>query len=124
MAVSPTQVKQIVATEKSDQDIQVFIDTAELVVSEDLAGSGLSAERKEKIALWLSAHFLIISQDNGGIRRSKLGDADESYVVPKEQWGLGATHWGQQAMSLDTSGTLAASQASGGLKAEFRVVSQ
>lgn len=124
MPVTPADVKQIYETQKSDTDISAFIDTASLVVSEQLGSSGLSTTRLDKITLYLTAHFLVISEEGGGIRRSRLGEGDESYVVPSgsDAFGYVMTRFGQQALALDTSGKLAASQANKGIKAGLEVI--
>lgn len=122
MTISVLEVKEVCETSKSDSTVQAHIDTAQLVVDETLASSGLSEARLDKIVMYLAAHFLSLSE-GAEVRRSKMGDADESYVTPNgKMQGFQITRYGQQALALDTSGKLAASQASGGLKAEFRVI--
>lgn len=123
MAVTADDVRAIYSTALSDSQLEPFIDQSALIVSEELSGKGLSEGRLDLITKYLAAHFLVLTEENGGLRRSKLGDADESYVAPQDKvFGLNSTRFGQQAVGLDTSGTLAASQTSGGIKAEFRVV--
>lgn len=122
MTITVLEVTEICSTSKSNSTVQAHIDTAQLVVNETLAGSGLSEARLDKIVLYLAAHFLSLSE-GAEVRRAKMGDADESYVTPAAgSQGFQITRYGQQALALDTSGKLAASQASGGLKAEFRVI--
>lgn len=120
MAVTDADVKAIIDTSR---DTSSFIDTAQLFVDEELASSGLSIDRQDQIVLYLAAHFVCITEEFGGLRRSKLGDADESYRVPdaKEQ-GFSTTRYGQQAMILDTTGTLATLTTNGGLKSLFEVL--
>lgn len=123
MAVTPSDLKVLCPSEKSDEELQVFIDMATLVITEDLAGATLSDDRKDMITNYLAAHYLVLTQENGGIRRSRLGEADESYVVPDvKAFGYNTTRYGQAAVSLDPSGKLAASQSNKGLKAQLRVV--
>lgn len=120
MAVIDSQVKAIIDTSR---DTSAFITTAQLLVDEELADKGLSDDRLDQITLYLAAHFVCITEESGGLRRSKLGDGDESYKVPDAKTsGLTFTRYGQQALILDKSGTLAAISASGGLKARFTVM--
>ena len=122
MAVSDADVKAIIDT---DRDTQPFINTATLIVTEELSGKGLSSDRLDAITLYLSAHFVCVTEERGGLRRSKLGDADESYVVPSSnEVGFASTRYGQQAMILDTTGTLANVSAGAKLRARFTVIEQ
>ncbi len=123
MTITPAQVKVLVNTDKSDTDVELFITTATLLVTEVLSDAGHSTDRLEQITLYLAAHYLTLSAEGGGLRRAKLGDADESYVVPDGSFfGIQSTRFGQQALSLDTTGLLAASQANKSIRATFRVV--
>jgi len=98
------------------------IATANLIVEEDLVGSGLSEARLTQIEIFLAAHFATLAKEGGGIVRTSAGESAETYRTVKEAYqGLTSTRFGQQAIALDTTGTLV-SQGSGGMKAEFRVV--
>lgn len=116
--VTSDEVKAIVAT---SMDVSTFIATADLIVSEDLADKGLSADRLKQIELYLAAHFLAITQEKGGLKSQKIGEAAESYQIRTDMKGFGLTRFGQQAMDLDTSGTLRTMATTVGT-AKFRVV--
>lgn len=119
--VSAATVKEVVRTSLTDAVLDSnHIDTANVFVTTHLASSGLSDEILEKIELYLAAHYVALTEEGGAITRSKLGDADESYANIYGQ-GLQGTRFGQQALALDTTGTLTR-VAQTGLKAEFRVV--
>jgi hypothetical protein len=124
VTISTKDVKDIYETKKADSQIEPFLNAAVLVVTEELADAGLSSERLDLITKYLCVHYLVISEERGGIRRARLGDADESYVAPSDKFGLASTTWGQQAIALDTTGTLAqlGGQQATNLKAEFRTV--
>lgn len=133
MAVTPADVKAIYppAVDKTDEAIQVFIDIADLIVDEQIRPNcPMSEARYDTITIYLTAHYMAISDaasgDNtsgGMLRRSKLGEADESYATPDStEYAYNATRFGQMALALDTCGILAASMASKGVKAQFRVV--
>ena len=96
------------------------IDTAHLVVDTHLSGAGLVHDVLRKIELYLAAHFTALTEEGGGITRSKIGDSDESYANVYDR-GFASTRFGQTALALDSSGILAkVSQTK--LRAEFRVV--
>lgn len=127
MAVTVADVRKVYTTDLEDSILQVHLDTAELVVSEQLT-CGMSQERLDKITIYLTAHFAEASDLQaaglpGQVRRSKLGDADESYAVPQAQEGVSGymtTRWGQLAIALDTCNALLTT-GNGKLKAQFEV---
>jgi hypothetical protein len=120
MAITDAQVKAIIDTTR---DTSPFIETATLLVQEELVGRGLSTPRLDQITLYLAAHFVCVTEELGGLKRSKLGEADESYRTPNDkELGLTSTRYGQQALILDSSGKLAALSTGGGLKARFEVM--
>lgn len=121
MAVTSNQVKAIIVT--TIDNTAPFITVAQNLADEELAGKGLSGERIDSIVLYLSAHFVCLTEEFGGLRRSRLGESDESYRVPGEKdTGLASTRFGQNALMLDTSSTLASLSTNKGLKALFTVI--
>ena len=115
--VTDAEVKEIIDT---NRDTTPFIDVADLLITESLSGKGLSNARLTKIELYLAAHFATVTEERGGLTRSGVGDAVEAYNVEPGK-GLLSTRYGQQAIALDSSGTLT-SLSREALKAEFRVV--
>lgn len=94
-----------------DTSLQRFLDTANLVVTEDLAGKGLSTARLTQIELYLAAHFALNLTERGGLVSSRQLDSQDNYTSfsPLGNSGIGGlklTRYGQQALVLDTSGTL------------------
>jgi len=89
----------------STKDLTPFINTAHLIVCEDLQASGNSDARLKEIELYLSAHYACLS-DGGQIQSHKVGDATDTYAVTKDS-GLGSTQYGQVAIGIDNSGKLA-----------------
>lgn len=119
--VTATKVKEVVNTNIADDVInRNHIATATTMVDEHLVGVGLSDALLEKIELYLAAHFVALTEEGGSLTRNKLGDADTSYANIYSQ-GLNSTRFGQQALSIDSSGTLSR-VAQTQLKADFRVV--
>lgn len=90
----------------SDDEIQSAIDIANAIVDAKLVGgTGTTALLLEKIEILLSAHFLVINLEKGGLKGEKIGDASESFATVSGE-GLSATRYGQQAMTLDPTGKL------------------
>ena len=120
--VTADTVKEIIPSDLTDEVVLAnFIDTANLFVDTHLVpDAGHSEPMLRKIELYLAAHFLALTEEQGGITRSKLGEADDSFANVYEG-GLKSTRFGLQALSLDSSGILnRVAQTS--LKAEFRIV--
>lgn len=90
----------------ADADLTPFIDTAHLVVNDNCAASGYSDAKLELLERWLAAHYVCIFDP-----RTKSADADgpkEAYEDIKVDLGFNVTKYGQQALRLDTAGSLAA----------------
>lgn len=118
-SVTSQEVKDLLGTTDA-MDVTEHINTASILVEEDLAGSGLSVQRKKLISLYLAAHFTTLALERGSLRSEKVGTSEETYRDTTGE-GLNSTRWGQQAMSLDSSGILA-DNANPLPRAEFEVV--
>ena len=118
--VTSIEIKGLVDTER---DVDQFIETANLIVDEELLSEGHSDARLKQIELYLAAHFLTITEEHGGLMSSSEGESKETFNPGDEGKGGGyqMTRYGQQAMALDVSGVLS-SQSRTTNKAEFRVV--
>ena len=122
MPIVDGDVKAVIDTTR---DTAPFIATAQLLADEELADKGLSTERLDKIVLYLAAHFVCVTEEKGGLKQDRLLEAESTFKTPADdQNGLASTRYGQQAMILDTSGSLAKLSAKGGLKAKFTVLEQ
>lgn len=127
MAVTVTidDVKKVYKGTISDVDLAIALETAMLVVTEQLSSCGMSDDRLEKIAVYLAAHFADATATSGAglpgiLRRQKLGESDESYAVPLDAASFyRSTKWGQLAIALDLCGKLISL---GSLPALFEVV--
>lgn len=104
LRVTVDEVAAILPADNQPANLVPFIDTANLLVDEDLAGKGLSAARLKEIEKYLAAHFATVT--SGEIKWRKVGDATDEYVKATMAAGLKGTTFGQQAISLDTSNTL------------------
>jgi hypothetical protein len=103
--VTSELVREIISTELTDSQINAFANTAHLVVQESLASKSLSEARLKQIELYLAAHLLSMRDQRK--KQVKAGDVSITYQG-ETSTGLQATLYGQQAITLDTSGTLAA----------------
>lgn len=104
MRVTDAEVREIIDIDPLITNIAPFITIANLMVTDKLGASGLSAEMLKEIERWLAAHFVAMrdprvkSESIGGITTSYQGTTGE---------GLKSTLYGQQAVLMDTTGTLA-----------------
>jgi hypothetical protein len=111
MAVTAAQVRAYADLPASavlaDSTVELYLAAADLIINEDLAGTGLSAERLDVIKLNLASHFAVISNEKGGFASETVGESTNRYrVLSDKLYGLSSTRFGQVAISLDTSGTL------------------
>lgn len=101
---SKANVAEIIEIDDSYSSIDAFILPANELVTEACSGEGFSDARLELIERWLTAHFYAM--------REQLSEAEGAGSVRATYQGktgmvLAATTYGQQAMMLDTSGSLA-----------------
>lgn len=100
----------------SGEDLTVFIGVANDIVTTDLSDYDYSDARLKNIELYLSAHFTCLK-----FRQSDniiIGASEDDYRN-KLNTGYRQTTYGQQAITLDTSGTLAESSKEESFKAQF-----
>ncbi len=118
----------------STYDLTPFIATADLIVTENLAtatlqgGAALSVNRLTQIELWLAAHYTCLWVEKGGVNLSQLGSGSkEQYqdyggrALKDGIMPFNSTRYGQAAMGLDTTNTLATMN-SMNQKAAFRTI--
>lgn len=102
--VTTDQVRNIIAPGSDAISLDIFVSNASLIVEEDLKDKGMSQSRLDMIELYLAAHFATISI--GELTMKKIGDATDDYVKVRLYDGFRSSTFGQQAIALDTSGTL------------------
>jgi len=101
--VTATEVKAIIDTQLGDTEVDVFITTANLIVTNNLTGKSLSVASLAEIEKWLSAHLIAITKTRQA-QKKKVGDAEDTYG--RVGLSLDSTSYGQTARILDSSGTL------------------
>jgi len=100
-----TEVKEIIKTTLTVEDVTPFLSAANTVVTDSLSGEGYGTETMKQIELWLAAHFLAARDPRRS--RTKIGAGDDTYEG-KTGMGLNSTSYGQRVMMLDHHGVLAA----------------
>jgi hypothetical protein len=103
--VSIDEVKNVIATALGDSDIGALIITANAIVDGRLLDKELTEAMLKQIEQYVAAHLIALRDP-----REKSVSSDGvsvSYDTGKAGEGLSATTWGQMAIMLDTSGTLA-----------------
>ena len=113
--VTPSEVKEIISTTLGGTQLNPFITAANLTVTNKLVSLGLSASLLKEIERWLTAHYVSVylnsvNSQGGLISRERVaGDTEIEYVTRKISGvaNLTATSYGQQAIMLDYTGTLA-----------------
>lgn len=114
---------QLLVIFPTSQPVDGFLATAVTFVTPLLQGKGLTVDLFDQVVLYVAAHFCVLSLEQGGLKRSRLGDGDEFYKTPGDfDIGFRSTRFGQMAMILDTTGILASSATNSGLKAKFEVI--
>jgi hypothetical protein len=85
-------------------DLSVFIGMSVAFVDEVLGDKGLSNNMLRLIAINIAAHFGFLKE--GQVKSETLGPTSETFNMESGQ-GLASTTFGQQAIMLDSSKTLA-----------------
>lgn len=102
--VTATQVAELITTTR---DYDLFINMANTLVTKLLGSvSGLTAQQLVDIELWLSAHFIALVEEGGGVLKEKTGTSSVEFNPLSGAKGLGLTRFGQNAITLDTSNIL------------------
>ena len=90
--------------EIGDVDLFAHISAANTLVTADLATSGLTDTHLAEIEKYLAAHFATVADLPPGVVEQTV-DRDEEIFSKAE--GLKKTHFGETAIMLDSTGTLA-----------------
>lgn len=105
--VTSAEVYAIISSDAgvpSAADLTIFIGVANDIVTTDLSDNDYSDTRLTNIELYLSAHFACLKYRQAV--NIIIGDSEDDYENKLNQ-GYYQTTYGQQAITLDTSGTLA-----------------
>lgn len=103
--VSIDDLKKIFDTELTDDQLYTFINTAHVLVESTLLNASLGSDLLTEIELWLSAHFASIRDQRPA--EESIGQEYRVKYQGTTGQGFQATTYGQQALALDYTGTLA-----------------
>lgn len=106
-SVTPDAVKEIINSDLTDARINAFINLAyyaTIPLADKLDDCG-SADALCEIQLWLAAHFLTVYERQ--TKSESVGGEWSVTYLGQDGMGLEASLYGQQALALDCSGTLA-----------------
>lgn len=99
-------MKGIIETDDTNiPDLTPFIDAANLLVTDSCGSADYTADKLELIERWVAAHFYAVRDPRATAERA--GPVGQN-LQSKVDLGLAVTHYGQQAMLLDSEGGLAA----------------
>lgn len=101
--VTATEVLEIIDTTLEESEIDVFINTANLLTNSYLGDSSLSEELLTEIEKYLSAHILSVKDQR--VKAEKIDVLSFTYTGTFGT-GLKNTQYGQMAILLDTTGIL------------------
>jgi hypothetical protein len=121
MPVTPGDVSAIIDTER---DVTPFLETANVVVGSILASSGLAQNVLDQITKYIAAHFVWLTESNSLVQKEVGGTREVYRTFSDKSTGFQTSRFGQMALTLDTTGTLAAKTANNGMKALFSVIPQ
>lgn len=100
---SAEDVKEIIDTSLTDSQIKAFINTANNLVEQYLAGSSLASCILEDIEKFLTAHLIHLRDPR--VEKESFGDVSQTYQG-ETGMGLEATQYGQMVTALDQTGKL------------------
>lgn len=106
MSVTATDVRAIIATGLTDNQINALIAQAVLLTANCASASAWGATLTDAINTWVTAHMIASAVDPAKTSQS-LGDASESFQRAQAGKGFFGTSYGQTALLLDDSGCLA-----------------
>lgn len=121
--IDADDVRDVYRTTRDDAAIQPFIDVAVALSDARLASQGLTEPVLKEVQRYLAAHLLFIT-DTGIHESLRTEDVSERFTGGvRGDYGFQSSRWGQMALTLDSSGTLAA-LGKNNLPAELRLVSR
>jgi len=108
MVATPTvaDVRSVISTTLSDEQVDLMIQDAVLIVSKCPAVLKANSDRQKAIVKWVAAHLISQRTPEAQVTQRSLGDASETFARATLGVGLAGTFYGQQAILLDPSGCL------------------
>ena len=103
--VTPAEVKEIIDTSLTGDELNPFINAANNLIQSKLLNLGLGTQDLIEIEKWLSAHFVAIYDPR--VESESVGGEWQTKYQGKTDMGLKSTTYGQMALTLDWTSTLA-----------------
>lgn len=121
MRTNATDVQDIMGITLSSTYVDKYIKSANALVNQALASASLEEDTLTEIEMWIAAHMISVTRE----RQAKKEGAGGAEIEYTGEYGLGlnSTSFGQMAIALDSTGTLA-DLASGKKKATFYTIPQ
>ncbi len=107
MRTTEADVLELMDTDLTSSQITPFLTTANVIVTDKLAGTTLSTTILEEIEKYLAAH--IASVRSKFAIEEQIGDLAKVKTGYKGGEGLQATPYGEMVLMLDTTGTMKSS---------------
>ena len=95
---------EIFETELTEAQLSAFVNSAHYLIQANLLSSGLSSDVLTEIHKYLAAHFASLRDQR--IESERVADVSMKYQGKTGMY-LESTFYGQMALTLDTSGSLA-----------------
>ena len=102
----PSDLHDIIDTTLHDNTLIMYINMASRLVTSLLGSKGLEADLLTDIERLIAAHFTAVLGDPR-VKSESAGGWSATFQLGKEGEGLRSTAYGQQAIIMDTSRTLA-----------------
>jgi len=101
---SEGEVKAVIQTELTEEEVVPFLTTANVMVTDILNDEGYGDALLKQIEIYLAAHFVAIRDPQ--VKSETIGEVATSYHG-QSGMGLNFTPYGQQVLLLDHHGVFA-----------------
>lgn len=102
--IQVSDLVEIFETELTPSQLGAFINSSHTLIQKNLLGKGLSNDELIEIHKYLAAHFASLMDQRK--RSERVAEVSKTYQGDTGMY-FEATHYGQMALALDTTGTLA-----------------
>jgi hypothetical protein len=98
------EVRTIINTDIPDDEIEAYISMAVILLGELIPERTYSDTTTEELTRWAAAHLISVTKEKQAVSE-KIGDVSVNYSNNFSE-GLGATHYGQTLLLLDSKNLL------------------
>jgi hypothetical protein len=109
MTVTAASIRAMVPDIPDELDVDWAISDANALMEAPFLNSDPKPAQtlQDLVIRYLAAHFLVLNVERGGLSHVTIGGASEGYKGDRSTSGLSLTRYGQQAIALDPTRTLA-----------------